>query len=349
MAMLQDSTTRAQALEAYYRDLERYSAAPLWTVLHQLLTPEPRPRTVPYLWRWSELRPQVYRAGELIDTDEAERRVVMLLNPGLGGACAITSTLYAGLQLILPGEIARSHRHSPAALRFIVEGHGAYTAVDGEKTLMNPGDLVLTPSWTWHDHGNESDEPMIWLDGLDLPLVNYLDATFFENYPDVRQPLPLPVDGSQRKYAGALLPTYERHLSPSSPLLNYTWERARATLVALAADDAGSPHDGIRLEYVNPRTGGPVMPTMDCHIQLLPAGAETAAHRHSYSVVYHAVEGTGSTLIGDQRFDWEPGDVFCVPSWAPHQHQNASSAAPAFLFSYSDAPVLRAVGLLREG
>jgi gentisate 1,2-dioxygenase len=349
MAMLQDSTTRAQALDAYYRDLERYSAAPLWTVLHQLLTPEPRPRTVPYLWRWSELRPQVYRAGELIGTEEAERRVVMLMNPGLAGACAITSTLYAGLQLILPGEIARSHRHSPAALRFIIEGHGAYTAVNGEKTIMNPGDLVLTPSWTWHDHGNESDEPMIWLDGLDLPLVNYLDATFFENYPDVRQPLPLPVDGSQRKYAGALLPTYEQHLGPASPLLNYTWERARATLVALAAEDAGSPHDGIRLEYVNPRTGGPVMPTMDCHIQLLPAGAETAAHRHSYSVVYHAVEGTGSTLIGDQRFDWQPGDVFCVPSWAPHQHRNASGAAPAFLFSYSDAPVLRAVGLLREG
>jgi gentisate 1,2-dioxygenase len=349
MAMLQDSPARAEALEAYYRDLKNYSAAPLWTVLHQLLTPEPRPRTVPYLWRWAELRPQVYRAGELIGTEEAERRVVMLLNPGLDGACAITSTLYAGLQLILPGEIARSHRHSPAALRLIIEGHGAYTAVDGEKTIMNPGDLVLTPSWTWHDHGNESDEPMVWLDGLDLPLVNYLDATFFEEYPDVRQPLTRPVDGSQRRYAGALLPTYERHLGASSPLLNYTWERARATLVGLAAEDAGGPHDGIVLEYVNPRTGGPVMPTIDCHIQLLPPGVETAAHRHSNSVVYHVVEGRGATLVNGQRFDWEPGDVYCVPSWASHQHVNASGSAPAFLFSYSDAPVQRALGLLREG
>src|SRR5579883_1258479 len=139
---------------------------------------------------WAELRPQVYRAGELIGTDEAERRVVMLLNPGLNGECAITGTLYAGLQLILPGEIARSHRHTAAALRFIVEGHGAYTAVDGEKTIMNPGDMVLTPNWTWHDHGNESDEPMVWLDGLDLPLVNQLDAMFFNLYPEERQPLP---------------------------------------------------------------------------------------------------------------------------------------------------------------
>src|SRR5438046_9204628 len=178
MAMLHDSPTRAQALEAYYRDLEGYSAAPLWTVLHQLLTPEPRPKAVPHLWSWAELRPQVYRAGELIGTDEAERRVVMLLNPGLNGECAVTGTLYAGLQLILPGEIARSHRHTAAALRFIVEGHGAYTAVDGEKTIMNPGDMVLTPNWTWHDHGNESPEPMVWLDGLDLPLVNQLDAMF---------------------------------------------------------------------------------------------------------------------------------------------------------------------------
>jgi gentisate 1,2-dioxygenase len=349
MAMLQESPARAQALEAYYRELERYSAAPLWTVLSQLLTAEPRPKAVPHLWRWAEMRPQVHRAGELIGTDEAERRVVMLLNPGLPGACAITNTLYAGLQLILPGEIARSHRHSPAALRLIVEGHGAYTAVDGEKTLMNPGDLVLTPNWTWHDHGNESDEPMVWLDGLDLPLVTSLDAIFFEEYPEERQPLSKPVDDSLRKYgAGALVPTYERHLGAYSPLLNYTWERTRPALVDLAAHGSGSPYDGIMLEYVNPRTGGPVMPTMGCHVQLLPPGFTTEPHRHSASVVYHVVEGEGYSLVGDQRFDWQAKDVFCVPSWAPHRHVNTSGAAPAFLFSYTDAPVLRALGLLRE-
>jgi gentisate 1,2-dioxygenase len=349
MARLQDSPTREQALEAYYRDLERYSAAPLWTVLHQLLSPEPRPRAVPYLWRWAEMRPQVHRAGELIDAVQAERRVVMLLNPGLPGACAITGTLYAGLQLILPGEVARSHRHTAAAIRFIVEGHGAYTAVDGEQTLMNPGDLVLTPNWTWHDHGNESPEPMVWLDGLDIPLINTLDAMFFENYPDVKQTASKPVDDSIHKYGGgALVPTYERHLGMYSPLLNYTWARTRATLDALAAHEGGSPYDGIVLEYVNPRTGGPVMPTMGCHVQMLAPGLATETHRHTSSVVYHVVEGEGHSPIGDQRFDWQSKDVFCVPSWAPHRHVNASGSAPAILFSYTDAPVLRALGLLRE-
>jgi len=349
MAMLQDSPARAEALEAYYRDLSRYHAAPLWTVLHALLTPEPRPKALPYIWRWAEMRPQVLRAGDLIGTDEAERRVVMLMNPGLGGECAITGTLYAGLQLILPGEVARSHRHSPAALRFIVEGHGAYTAVDGEKTMMDVGDLVLTPSWTWHDHGNESDVPMVWLDGLDLPLVNQLDAMFLEMYPAERQELTKPVDDSQAKYgAGALVPTYEHHLGLHSPLLNYTWERTRTQLVDAAAHSSGSPYDGVILQYVNPRTGGPVMPTMDCHVQLLPPGFSTQLHRHTSSVVYHVVEGEGSSLIGGQRFDWQEKDVFCVPSWLPHQHVNGSTAAPAILFSYSDAPVLRAIGLLRE-
>jgi gentisate 1,2-dioxygenase len=349
MARLTESPTQAQALEAYYQDLQRYSAAPLWTVLHQLLTPEPQPRAVPYLWRWAEMRPQVYRAGELIGADKAERRVVMLLNPGLDGACAITGTLYAGLQLILPGEVARSHRHSAAAIRFIVEGHGAYTAVDGEKTVMNPGDLVLTPNWTWHDHGNESAEPMVWLDGLDIPLINNLDAMFFENYPDQRQTLTKPVDGSLHKYGGgALVPTYEQHLDAYSPLLNYTWTRTRATLEALADHGAGSPYDGVILEYVNPRTGGPVMPTLGCHVQRLAPGLATQPHRHSSSVVYHVVEGEGYTWIGDQEFAWTEKDVFCVPSWASHRHVNASASSPAVLFSFTDAPVLRALGLLRE-
>jgi len=350
VAMLHDSPTRAEALELYYRELERYNTGALWTVLQALLPPEPRPRAVPMLWRWTEMRPLVYRAGELIGTDEAERRVVMLLNPGLPGACAVTGTLYAGLQLILPGEIARSHRHTPAALRFIVEGHGAYTAVDGEQTLMNPGDLVLTPSWTWHDHGNETDEPMVWLDGLDLPLVGYLDASFFEEYPEERQPLTKPVGDSLRKYAaGTLTPTYERHLGAHSPLLNYTWERTRAALVDLAAQERGSPYDGIMLEYVNPRTGGPIMPTIGASIQLLPPGFATEAHRHTSSVIYHVVEGEGYSLVGEQRFDWGPKDVFCVPSWAAHQHVNTSTAAPAILFSFTDAPVLQAIGLYREG
>jgi gentisate 1,2-dioxygenase len=349
MAMLQDSPTRAQVMEAFYQDLAQYHTGPLWTVLHDLVAKEPRPKAVPYVWRWHELRPQVFRAGELTTTEEAERRVIVLQNPGLGGQPAITTTLYAGLQLILPGEIARSHRHTAAALRLIVEGHGAYTSVDGEKTLMNPGDMVLTPNWTWHDHGNETAEPMVWLDGLDAPLVNLLDGMFFEPYPEPQFPLSKPVDDSLHKYGGgALVPTYERHLGSFSPLLNYTWERTRATLADVAARGGGSPYDGVIMEYVNPRTGGPVMPTMGCHAQWLPPGFATEPHRHTSSVVYHVVEGAGHSVIGGQRFDWQEKDVFCVPSWMPHQHVNASGAEPAVLFSFTEAPVLRALGLYRE-
>ncbi len=349
MAIAQDASARTKALEAYYADLAQFHTGALWKVLRDVVPDRPRPKAVPYRWRWAELRPFVHRAGELIGTDEAERRVVTLLNPGLCGEVAITGTLYAGLQLILPGEIARSHRHTAAALRLIVEGHGAYTAVDGEKTLMNPGDLVLTPSWTWHDHGNESAEPMVWMDGLDLPLVNQLDAMFFEPYPDERQVLSKPVDGSQAKYgSGALVPTYERHLAAHSPLLNYTYARTRATLASIAAHDTGSPHDGVILEYVNPRTGGPVMPTMGCHVQWLAPGAATEPHRHTSSVAYHVIEGEGYSLVGDERLDWQAKDVFCVPSWYPHRHVNALGTKPAVLFSFTDAPVLRAVGLYRE-
>jgi gentisate 1,2-dioxygenase len=349
MATVRESPSRAQALEAYYQELRQFSTAPLWTVLKSLLTPTPQPRAVPFIWRWRDLRPYVYRAGELIGTEEAERRVVMLCNPGLDGAAAVTNTLYAGLQLILPGEIARTHRHTAAALRFIVEGHGAYTAVDGERTLMNPGDLVLTPNWTWHDHGNESAEPMVWLDGLDLPLVNTLDAMFFEEYAATVQPVTKPLDDSRRKYAqGTLLPAYERQLGNYSPLLNYTWERTRAALVELAAQEAGSAYDGVILEYVNPRTGGPVMPTMACYAQLLPPGFHGRARRRSISAVFHVVEGEGYTQVGHQRLAWEAKDTFCVPSWAPYQHVNTSSREPALLFSFTDDPVLRALGLYRE-
>ena len=164
-------TSREAALQTLFEALQPLSLAPLWTQYRAMLTPTPQGKARPYLWRYAELRPHLLRAGELISTREAERRVLMLMNPGLEGQAAATSTLFAGMQLILPGEIARAHRHSPSALRVVVEGCGAYTAVDGERCLMEPGDLILTPSWSWHDHGNQTTEPMIWLDGLDLPLL----------------------------------------------------------------------------------------------------------------------------------------------------------------------------------
>ena len=336
-----------EARRAYYEELAALNTGPLWTYLQSALTSEPRTKVVPYLWSWEQLRPQVLRAGELVSAEEAERRVIMLLNPGLEGKIATTQTLYAGIQLILPGEVARTHRHTPAALRFIIEGAGAYTTVDGEKTLMRPGDFVLTPNWTWHDHGNESDVPVMWLDGLDIPLVGYLNAIFYEEYETTQQPVTKPVNDSMHRYAGSLLPTWERRLTPYSPLLNYTWERTRESLSGVAASGPGSPYDGVILEYTNPYTGGPALPTMGCQIQLLRAGERTEAHRHTPSTIYHAAEGSGATIINGQRFNWSQGDTFVVPTWAWHEHVSAE-AADAVLFSFTDAPVLAPLGLIRE-
>src|SRR5919204_5386737 len=165
---------------AFYDQIASVNLAPLWEQLHSLVTPEPTTSCLPALWRYDEVRPHLMQAGGLITAQEAQRRVLILENPGLRGQATITGSLFAGLQLILPGEVAPAHRHTQSALRFIIEGHGAYTAVDGERTYMSPGDFVITPSWTWHDHGNDSDRPMVWLDGLDIPLVSLLDAGFME-------------------------------------------------------------------------------------------------------------------------------------------------------------------------
>src|SRR5919199_1488997 len=197
--------------EAFYGELPQFGMKPLWTVLGDALTPEPRVKSVPYIWRWRDVRPGMLRAGERVTAEEAERRVLMLLNPGLEGRIAATSTLFTGMQLILPGEVAPTHHHTPSAIRFIVEGEGAYTAVNGEKSLMSKGDYLTTPNWTWHDHGNESEKPMIWLDGLDLPFVRNLDAIFYEEFPEDRQPISKPLDDSIRRW-GPNLPTMAAYL-----------------------------------------------------------------------------------------------------------------------------------------
>lgn len=337
---------REEVLHAYYDELAARQTGPLWTYLSSALTPEPKTKVLPHLWAWDEMRPLVLRSGELVTAAEAERRVIMLLNPGLGGQVATTQTLYAGIQLILPGEIARTHRHTPAAIRFIIEGAGAYTTVDGEKTVMHESDFVLTPNWTWHDHGNESDVPVMWLDGLDIPLVGYLNAIFFEEYETEQQPVTKPPDDSRHRYSGILLPAHEQRVGGHSPLLNYTWEKTRETLERVAAGDPGDPHDGILLEYTNPYTGGPALPTMGCRIQLLRGGQRTEAHRHTPSTIYHVAEGQGATIINGQRFSWRKGDTLVVPTWAWHEH--LADGGDAVLFSFTDDPVLAPLGFVRE-
>lgn len=336
--------------QAYYDELARFNLKPLWAVLGSIFTREPKTSVKPWVWRWQDVRPRLLRAAELVTAQEAERRVLYLVNPGLGEqpGLPVTQTLYAGLQIILPGEVARSHRHTATALRFVVEGEGAYTSVNGEQTFMEPGDFILTPNWTWHDHGNTSDRPMIWLDGLDIPLVVYLNQIFYEPYAAERYPLTRAPEESAWKYGAGLTPRWEQHRAPYSPIVNYKWKRTYEALRALAAEGRGNPYDDVVFEYTNPLTGGPALPTMSAFIQLLRPGRETRAHRHTSSAVYLVVKGRGLTEIDGQEFPWDEHDVFVLPTWARHRHVNASSTEEAILFSFTDEAVLRSLGLYRE-
>jgi gentisate 1,2-dioxygenase len=330
----------------FYRRIAPHGMAPLWESLHALVPRQPTTPVRVHKWDYDrEVRPYLMEAGALITAREAERRVLMLQNPGLDGRAAITQSLYAGLQLILPGEVAPAHRHTQSALRFIIEGEKAYTAVAGEKTLMNPGDLVITPSWTWHDHGNDSDKPMVWLDALDIPLVAFLDTGFAEPAAAERQDVSIPLGDSTARYANNLLPVDWKPNTLNSPIFNYPYERTRQSLATLAQNGGADAHHGFKMRYVNPATGSHVTPTIAAFIQLLPAGFQGQPYRSTDGTVYSVVEGEGETRIGDEVVRWRPRDVFVVPSWAEHTHH---ASGEAVLFSFSDRCVQEKLGLWRE-
>ena len=332
-------------LEALYERLRKKNTAPLWEVLSEIVTPLPKARCAPALWKYDEIRALLMEAGELISAQEAERRVLVLENPSLRGGSQITPTLYAGVQLVMPGETAPTHRHSASALRFVLEsGEGAYTAVDGERATMHAGDFILTPSWTYHDHGNPSEAPAIWLDGLDIPMVNMFSASFAEHHPDETQPVTRPEGDALTRYGTALMPV---DFTPGrrSPLLSYPYARSRDALDRLGRNGPVHPTHGIKMQYVNPATGGYPMPTIAAFLQLLPSGFETAEYRSTDATVFCVAEGRGTSRIGDQAFAWGPRDIFVAPSWQPVSH---APQGEAVLFSFSDRPAQKALGLWRE-
>lgn len=331
--------------EDFYRRLEERGTAPLWEVLSSIIPPQPRPDAEPVLWHYDDLRPLLLEAGRLLTPAEAERRVLVLENPGLRGRSRITGSLYAGLQLILPGEVARCHRHATSAIRFVLEGTGAYTAVEGERTTMHPGDFILTPSWTYHDHGNTSDSPTVWLDGLDLPIVNLFDASFAEHHPREASPNTVREGDSAWRYGANMLPVDFTPGRPSSPLFNYPYERSRQALDELSKGGPLHPCHGFKLRYSNPVTGGYPVPTIGAFMQLLPAGFSGMAHRQTDAAIYVVVEGRGRSHVGETTFAWEPRDIFVTPSWLPVSHEADSEAV---LFSLSDRPAQQALGLWRE-
>jgi gentisate 1,2-dioxygenase len=330
---------------AYYERISVNNMTPLWETLAALVPAQPRPLDQPALWRYSELRGQLMEAGQLISAEEAERRVLILENPALRGQSCVTHSLYAGLQLILPGEVAPMHRHSQSALRLVLDGEGAYTAVDGERTTMHRGDFIVTPAWTWHDHGNPGKEPVVWLDGLDIPIVRYLGAGFMEKKEQVSQQTVRPEGDALARYGSNMLPVDYAPL-PTEPTRAFSYPYTR-TREALSTIGRGTPdaHHAFKLRYVNPATGAAPMPTIGTFAQLLPAGFETRPYRCTDSTVHVCLEGEGHALIGDQSWHFRRDDIFVVPSW---QSLQLTCDRDAVLFSFSDRPVQRALGLWRE-
>jgi len=339
--------------QALYEAMSPLNLTPLWEVLHALVPPRPASRCEPAIWHYEAVRPHLKRAGEVITAEEAVRRVLILENPARRGLSCITPSLYAGLQLILPGEVAPSHRHTQSALRFVVEGQGAYTAVDGERTTMSPGDFIITPSWTWHDHGNDASEPVVWLDGLDIPMVQFLEAGFAENGSAASQPVTRPEGTSWQRYGANMLPVrYDAPFGSTSPIFSYPYARSREALHALERQAPIDAWDGVKLRYVNPATGGYPMPTMATFMQRLPAGFQGQPWRQTDGVVFSVVEGHGEVEVrreDDPSRSWRlcfgPRDHFVIPSW---HTARLHSAQGCVLFSFSDRPVHEALGMHRE-
>ena len=333
------------SVETLDRDMAEKNLSGYWRLGMEGLPSYPMTSVEPCLWKWADVHKSLLRAGELISLENSERRVVRLVNPGLDKARAFAShTIQISFQYVKPGENARAHRHTPAALRFVVQGGGAYTTVNGQQCIMEPGDLILTPKLTWHDHSNESKEPILWLDGLDFPLITGLHQVMQERYPERRQAI--------ERNSADVIQKSDASLRDSPPLadfFHYKWRDAEKSLRGLTdSPELRDRFDGYLLEYRNPATGGPTMTTIQCALQLLSPKHETESHRHTSTVIYHVFRGSGTTEIGERRFDWEQSDSFVVPLWYAHRHMNRSSSDEAILFSMSDAPVLKALDLYRE-
>jgi gentisate 1,2-dioxygenase len=337
-------------LLAYYDELDQHHAGALWTVANKIEPWQPVSQSVPVVWRYQALRAHVLRSLALVTPEKAGRRVIYLNNPGRRDVSAAVGWLYAGLQVMNPGEVASSHRHSASAIRFIMEGTGAYTVVDGHKMTLGANDFVLTPNGTWHEHAVAPDgTPCIWQDGLDIPFVNAMEANFYEVHPDLSQAVTYPVNDMTKTWGNpGLTPGSGNWTKGYSPMFKYEWLPTYDALTKYASCSDGSPFDGVLMEYVNPATNGPVMRTLGASMQLLRPGEHTQAHRHTGSFLYHVAKGRGHSIINGQRYDWQERDIFCVPSWAWHEHVNGSASDDACLFCLSDLPVMRALGLYRE-
>jgi gentisate 1,2-dioxygenase len=335
-AELADFTSRIETRQLF----------PLWERLEDLLPVEPVVKARPHIWRHSDTHPLLLESGRLIGELEAERRVLILENPGLAGESSVCESLFAGLQVLMPGEVAPPHRHSPAALRFILDSRSGYTTVNEEKVDMKPGDLILTPSWTWHGHHNEGEEPVIWLDVLDLPAVRSLGPRFAEHRNDV-----LVDEGSRDRsllrYGMNMAPVDADESQLRSPL-RYAYTQSREVLDRLVRSNGLHAAHGAKMEYANPTNGGPVLPSISAYLQLLPEGFTGERYRTTEGAVYCVVEGNGSVVVDSPRgrfeLEYRPKDIFVIPCW----HRHAFSATrETVLFSAGNRAAQACFGLWR--
>ena len=338
---------RLEDLPADYRAaLAKQNLTPLWPSLRALLPPgQPRPATRATHWSYEALRPLLLRAGELTPIEKAERRVLVLANPGHGlEKMQASAAMYLGMQLLLPGEWAPAHRHTPNAVRMIVEGEGAYTTVDGEKCPMSRGDLVLTPTGLWHEHGHDGDQPVVWLDVLDLPLVHYMEASY---HVDGERQAVKPGCGDRRYARAGLVPTpiFQR-ADRRYPMLRYPWANTRAALEALAAESP-SP-EALQVTYVNPETGADVQNILGYHALMLRAGETLALPVRSPAAVFHLIEGAAQVRIGEQAFALAEADTCCAPGYTPVTLANRSPDRPAFFFIADETPLHRKLGVYEQ-
>ena len=338
---------RLEDLPQSYRDeLTALNLVPLWPSLRAVLPPgKPRPNPRPTFWSYQALRPLLMRAGELTPMEKAERRVLVLANPGHGlENMKASAAIYLGMQLLLPGEWAPAHRHTPNAVRMIVEGEGAYTTVDGEKCPMSRGDLILTPTGLWHEHGHDGTEPVVWLDVLDLPLVYFLEASYAIE--GQRQTV-VPGRGDQAYAAAGIVPTpvFTRS-SKAYPMLRYPWAQARAALVALGADRPDL--DAVQVSYVNPETGAAAQNILGFYALMLRPGQTLQLPARSPASVFHVIEGGAQVQAEEHRYSLAEADTCCVPGYTPITLRNLHADAPSFVFIADETPLHKKLGVFEE-
>lgn len=306
---------------------------------------EPEPEYGAYLWPWHEIREILTEAVDNVPKEEAHRRFIGYQHPDL--KIGTTPNLMMGAQMLIPGEEAPCHRHTMDAIRFVITGDGTTaTVVEGEELPMTRGDLITTPNWSWHDHVSGSKTETIWLDGAVAPLISHFRIGFAEQHQAPQQTLSRPQGWSAAQFSPVRPAQPDYSTTAYRPPYRYPWAETEAILNTLA-EGVGDPYEAITVAFGDPITGGPTLPTIGCEMTMLRAREKTQIHRHTSATVYHAFEGAGTAYIGEERFDWEQGDSFVVPSWAWHGLENKGKT-PALLFSINDSPVMQALGFWRQ-